>query len=143
MWRSVSFWRFSRISCSASSKVISIGSSVFGSDTYTLLCRTYGPKRPTPTLTDFPSYSPSVRGNLNNSSASSKVMVSMDWPFFICAKRGFSSSSTVPICTTGPKRPILTETVLPVPGSSPRIRSPTLCSVLIANVFSTDGWNLS
>ena len=69
--------------------------------------------------------------------------VIVPYAFFICAKRGFSSSSTVPICTTGPKRPILTETVLPVPGSSPRIRSPTLCSVLIANVFSTDGWNLS
>ena len=41
--------------------------------------------------------SPSVRGSLNSSSASSRVMVSMLLSDGICAKRGFSSSSALPI----------------------------------------------
>ena len=60
-------------------------------------------------------------------------------PFFIWANLGFSSSSAVPICTTGPKRPILTNTGFPLCGSVPNKRSPTLCSDLALRVFSTSG----
>lgn len=41
----------------------------------------------------------------------------------------------------GPKRPIFTDTVLPVSGSLPKMRSPILCVVFMASVFSTEGWN--
>ena len=86
------------------------------------------------------SYSPKVRGSLNRSKASSNVIVSMDISFLSWAKRGFSLSLAVPICTTGPKRPIFTDTCLPLPGSWPKMRSPALWAFLVASVFSTDGW---
>ena len=100
-------------------------------------------KRPTPTKTVVPSSSPNTRGSLNKSSASSSVIVSKECSLFSWANLGFSSSSEEPICTTGPKRPIFTETGLPLFGSVPNIRSPTLCSVFVANVVSTSGWKFS
>ena len=49
-------------------------------------------------------------------------MVSIFWPGRSPAKRGFSSSSRVPICTKGPKRPMRTDTGLPETGSMPSSR---------------------
>ena len=56
----------------------------------------------------------------------------MLWPGCSEANFGFSSSSTVPICTIGPKRPIRALTSFPLLGSVPSERE------LPASVRSSD-----
>ena len=106
MCRCDSFVRFSSISAMASSGVMEVGSSGLGMETKRPSKRTKGPKRPVAATISLPSYSPTTRGNLNSSSASSSVMVSMDCVFISEAKRGFAadllSGSGCPICATGP-----------------------------------------
>ena len=63
-----------------SSIFIVIGSLPFGREMKTLSKWTYGPYLPSPTVTSFPSISPSERGSafLNSSSASLRVMEKID-----------------------------------------------------------------
>ena len=56
----------------------------------------------------------------------------MLWPGCNEANLGFSSSSTVPICTIGPKRPMRALISLPLAGSTPSTRA------LPASVRSSD-----
>ncbi len=72
---------------------------------------------------------PRLRGSLNSSSASASVIVWMLWFARRLAKRGLSSSSFVPICANGPKRPRRTEMGLPLAGSSPSTRAGRLGTV--------------
>ncbi len=65
-------------------------------------------------VTVVPSNSPTSLGNLKSSSASSSVMVSILLSEGNWANRGLSLSSALPICATGPKRPIFTYTGRPV-----------------------------
>ncbi len=133
---SASFLR--RMTSSARSSVTVYGSSSF-SEAYLLPYFTYGPKRPTLATMVSPSgVSPSVRGSLNSSIASASVIESIFCPGRSPAKRGFSSSSLVPICTNGPKRPMRTAMGLPVAGSLPSSRACATCSrVTVRSIFST------
>ena len=102
MMRLASASCFRRITSRARSSVTVYGSSSF-SEAYLLPYFTYGPKRPTlATIASPCEVSPSVRGSLNSSMASASVTASIFWPGRRPAKRGFSSSSLVPICTNGP-----------------------------------------
>ena len=67
-----------------------------------LLCFKYGPKRPIAVVILNSSNAPTSLGNLNSSSASSRVIVSRNCPFLKLAYWGFSSSVASPICTIGP-----------------------------------------
>ena len=98
----------------------------------------YGPNLPTATITSIPLYSPKVRGSLNKSRASSKVMVSILWFLLKLANFGFSSEPSIvsPICAKGPKRPTRTDTGFPLAGSTPNIFSP-LARSLFSDVVST------
>lgn len=58
----------------------------------------------------------------------------MLWPGRSEAKVGFSSSSTVPICTIGPNRPMRALTSLPLTGSVPSTRT------LPASVLSSESF---
>ncbi len=80
------------------------GSSSFFSEAYTLPRLANGPKRPTPTLTSSSLSWPSLRGSLNSSSASARLMVCMLWPGRNEAKVGLSSASSavLPIAAYGP-----------------------------------------
>src|SRR5438046_952641 len=131
---SASFLR--RMTSSARSSVTVYGSSSF-SEAYLLPYFTYGPKRPTLATMVSPSgVSPSVRGSLNSSIASASVIESIFCPGRSPAKRGFSSSSLVPICTNGPKRPMRTAMGLPVAGSLPSSRACATCSrVTVRSIF--------
>ena len=131
--------RLASINSMARLSVTAAGASSLGMDTYLLSWRTYGPKRPMPTLTSLSSKVPSVRGKSNRWRASSRVMVSRLCPLSSEAKRGLLSLSLLPIWTRGPNRPILTLTGSPDAGSVPNNRSPTLCSRRMSMTSSTLG----
>ena len=95
---------FSSIRNTARARSTLYGSSSFLSEAYTLPRLANGPKRPMPTLTSSPLSSPRIRGIRNSSSASSRVMVCIDWPGRREANFGFSSASSavLPIAAYGP-----------------------------------------
>ena len=101
----------------------------------------YGPYLPLWAVTSSPSISPTVRGRLRSSSASSKVIVSGSMPSNSDARLGFSfdlvPGSSIPTCTKGPNRPVRTMIVSPVSGSIPSSRGPMVPLARISRARST------